>query len=1332
MNQEPYFPSVAADVSASVRNSIVPPGVRTISGSEESFQKLLLRIAAKAGERPDPSNLIQLFCRATREFFDVSGVYFWRCQAGDELVGEQADGKLAERFIGLRLRPAESTVTAEAVRQRRTVFANQVQSTVFPAAREFEARSLMAAPLLVFNEVIGAVTFLHDTNEEFFNEDLAAKATILAGQLGSLLEAARLGEASREEHRRAEILADVAHALHGSPDVGAVIEALADRLRLLLRTRLVCVLMRREGPFELKAVSAETPQLATAARARHDRQTLRFAADLAQRAVAAGEPVTLSIGADVHSLGNLVSPGMLIAAPFRTARTQGAILIYPRQDGVFTAEERALVSAIAGFGAVAVAHAELHATAHSQAQELHKLLEISLELSASADLDRFLQAFVVRASGFLGFGRCFIALLEDDRFQLRYGVERGEPKRVDTVFPEGVATKALRAKEVFWTDEASRVPGANLDVVSKCKVHQFLAVPLLGASGALLGMFGVLDRLEGTGVSPEDIRRSRALANQAAVMLEATRNLHLSEQHRKRAEALIELARDIDGSLRLPEFSSRFVRRAAELTQSGGGLLAVQQEGRWQPIALHQQQVALSASSIVDSEEATPEIEQALIQKGNHQKETQAIATAGLDRASERDLGATLGEFVSRHTERVISGSAQEMLGMESAAALRWTDCTLVRLSSAKGELAGVLCLSGRAGSWTQEDLVFLETMAGHAAMALENARLFTKIEQANRHWVEIFDAITDFIVVHDQSDRVLRVNRSLAAMIGVPPAELIGINIRALMALTSDSASYSCPFCRSTGDDSGEFAHPVFDRTYLVSTSRVHGVNGEGLQTIHVLKDISDRSEAERRYRELFDNIQEGLFFSTPSGRFVEVNDAMVRMLGYSSREELLQIDIPTQLYLTPEQRQRHAHLMQEQGHLRNFEATLRRKDGSPIHVLINAFGLYDGVGRLLQIRGLMLDVTGLRTYQSELHRERDFSGKILNNTQSLILVADTAGLISYANRRWYDAGFEQGELLGRPLLELAPNFARPLAEAVRSTLSGQQVDNLELEIVRKNGVAGKFSANLSPMRDEQGTVTSIVLVLTDITDSAVLRDKLVHAEKMAAVGQLVSGVAHEVNNPLTAILGFADLLMENPDLPDSARKDLRVILQEAQRTKQIVQNLLSFARQMPPQRNPVQLNTILRRTIQLRSYDFHSHGVEVIEHLDQDLPDVIGDAHQLQQVFLNILNNAYDAVREVGRPARIEIMSTKADDSVEVSFSDNGNGITHPDKIFDPFFTTKEVGKGTGLGLSICYGIVKEHGGEILCHNNMGGHGATFIVRLPAALKSASVGVAAGVTQP
>jgi two-component system NtrC family sensor kinase len=1202
----------------------------------------------------------------------------------------------------------------------------------------------MAAPLVVFDEVIGAVTFLHDSDDGFFNEDLAAKATILAGQLGSLLEATRLGEVSREEHRRAEILAEVATALHGTPDVAAVIEALADRLRLLLRTRLVSVLLRREGPFELRAVSAETPQLANSFRAGHDRQTVRFAADLAQRAVAAGEAITVSIGTDQHSLGNLVSPGLLIAAPFRTSRTQGAILVYPRTDGVFTVEEKSLVSAIAGFGAVAVAHAELCATAQGQAQELHQLLEISSELSSSGDLEHFLQAFVVRAAEFLAFGRCFIALLEDGQFHVRYAVKGGESRRADTIFPEGIATRSLRAKEVFWSDDLKQVPDADPEILARYNARQLLTVPLLGADGRVLGMFGVLDRLDDTGISREDIRRARALAAQVAVVLEVAHNLHQSELNRHRSDVLIQLAREIDGLLRLPDFARKFVERAVELCGAHAGAFALFQDGRFQTVALHSLPVVagrLPESSdhrrlVTHSEEARPNDPPSLALPSPRlpsQIRAETAHNSNEDQALQQKFTNALSELVTQRPGAVISGSAAELLGPELASSLGWSDCVVARLPGSNGELAGLLCLSGRSRPLAPADRDLLEAIAVHAAMALENARLFTRIEQANRHWLEIFDAITDLIVVHDESDKVLRVNRSLAAMIGVAPSELIGVNMRALLALTSEAKLYSCPFCRSMGEDSDEFVHPALDRTYLVSTSRVHGASGEGLQTIHVLKDITDRREAERRYRELFDNIQEGLFFSTPEGRFIEVNDALVSMLGYSSREELLQVDIPTQIYFSAEQRKRHAEALEKDGHLRNFESTLRRKNGSPIYVLINAFGMYDNLGRLLQIRGLMLDVTGVHTYQSELQRERDFSAKILSNTQSLILVSDTAGLVSYANRRWYEAGFEQKELLGRPLLELAaPGYVRPLSDALQATLRGVQVDNLELQITRGNGNVGQFSVNLSPMRDELGNINSIVVVMTDITDSAELRGKLVHAEKMAAVGQLVSGVAHEVNNPLTAILGFADLLLENPDLPDTARKDLRVILQEAQRTKQIVQNLLSFARQMPPQRNAVQLNVILRRTIQLRSYDFNSHGVDIVEHLDEGLPEVIGDAHQLQQVFLNILNNAYDAVHEVGRAARIEIMTTKAGEAVEVSFRDNGYGISNPDRIFDPFFTTKEVGKGTGLGLSICYGIVKEHGGEILCHNNIDGQGATFIVRFPAASHTASLSVAAGVNQP
>ena len=443
-----------------------------------------------------------------------------------------------------------------------------------------------------------------------------------------------------------------------------------------------------------------------------------------------------------------------------------------------------------------------------------------------------------------------------------------------------------------------------------------------------------------------------------------------------------------------------------------------------------------------------------------------------------------------------------------------------------------------------------------------------------------------------------------------------------------------------------------------------------------------------------------------------------MVRMLGYSSREELLRADVGPHLYPAPAARERFLSKLAELGVLRNYEETLRRKDGTLLHTLQNITAVRDASGRIAQIRGLMLDVTEQRTFQSQLQRERDFNQKILNTTQSMILVLDTAGLISYANRRCYETGYEESDLIGHRLVDwIEPSHRQDFEGALDTTAHGQQVENIELRVRRSDGSMGHFSISLSPMRDELNTVNSVVVVMTDITDATLLQAKLAHSEKMATIGRLVSGVAHEVNNPLAAILGFTDLLLENPEVPASARDDLQIILQETQRTKDIVQDLLSFARQRPVQRELVSVNSVLRQTIKLRSYDFASHGVEVREEFDEALAPALGDAQQLQQVFLNILNNAYDAVQESGRRGQITIRTRHQNQAIEVAIEDNGAGIVDPQRIFDPFYTTKHAGKGTGLGLSICYGIVRAHGGEIQCSNNDAEPGSTFLVRIPVA---------------
>lgn len=1264
--------------------------------ADEAFQELLLKFSAAAADHPstkDTSSLISLFCSATREFFQVDGAYFWKSSlSNDMLIGQEANGWMEDRFRGRHLSRDRTAVVQEAIEQRRAVYINNPDVSRFPMAAEFQAKSLMAVPLIVSGQVIGAAAFLHTSLTDFFNEDMAAKAMILAGQLGSLLEATRLSQVSREEQRRAEILAETAHALHSVPNDSSVMQALVDRLRVLLRTPLVDLLVRDGPAFKSSAFAAESADLETVVRSCYEQKCRCFAMDMAERAISAGETISASIDPATIGLGGFVPAGALLATPFRTSRTKGTILVYPRADGPFTPEEKALVSAVVGFGATAIANAELYSTAHEQAQELRQLLEISSELASTRQLDRFMQQFTLRAAEFLSYGRAFIALRENDEFQIRWASGHGETGPLRTAFPEGPATRKLLNKEVFWSDT---VPGEAVSEIAGIPANDMLAVPLLDSGNEVIGMFGVLDRLENAAVSQEHVARACALAAQATVALQVNRHLHLSEQHRRRADSLMRLALELSSFLHLPDFAQRLVARSAEMMSACGGALVIKEGTEFE-------------TAVLCCSAAPP-------------KE---------DTSVQRSFARSVSQILYRMEKSVQRVPAGEALGSDLAASLDWEAITVVKLAGASGELMGGLCLGGKNGVPEPQDEQLLQAMAGHASIALENTRLFGRMEQANRHWIEIFDAISDFIVVHDRADNVLRVNRSLADFIGLPPRQLIGVNMRALLAISKDAPLHSCPFCRNTGDGSDEYVHPVLERTYLVSTSRVHGATSEGLQTIHVLKDITDRREAERRYRELFDNIQEGLFFCTPEGRLIEVNDAMVRMLGFLSREDLLQVSLSAEIYASEGSYQRFSEQMRQHEMVRNHEDSLRRRDGSVIHVLINAFAVRDRQGQVIQYRGVMMDITGLKNFQAELQRERDFSGKILNNTQSLILVADTAGLISYANRRWHDLGYEHRHLLGLPLQDLVAAQRRPaLEEAFRSVLSGQQVDNLDLQILRGDASVGQFSVNMSPMRDEQGGVTSLVVVMTDVTDAATLQAKLVHAEKMAAVGQLVSGVAHEVNNPLTAILGFTDLLMENPELPESARKDLRVVLQEAQRTKQIVQNLLSFARQMPPQRKPVQLNIILRRTVQLRAYDLHNHGVQVDEQFDQQLPYVIGDSHQLQQVFLNILNNAYDAVRETGRPARIEIMTARSGDFVEVSFRDNGDGISHPERIFDPFFTTKEIGKGTGLGLSICYGIVHEHGGEILCHNNTGGPGATFVVRLPAVSEMISLGAAAGV---
>jgi two-component system NtrC family sensor kinase len=236
------------------------------------------------------------------------------------------------------------------------------------------------------------------------------------------------------------------------------------------------------------------------------------------------------------------------------------------------------------------------------------------------------------------------------------------------------------------------------------------------------------------------------------------------------------------------------------------------------------------------------------------------------------------------------------------------------------------------------------------------------------------------------------------------------------------------------------------------------------------------------------------------------------------------------------------------------------------------------------------------------------------------------------------------------------------------------------------------------------------------DINEKKKLDAQLLIAGKLASIGELAAGIAHEINNPLTIVTGYAQLLLENDDIPEEMASDLQKIYNESQRVVKIIQNLMSFARRNNPGKDSVEVNEVIGRALELQNYELVKSNITLTTHLAGDLPPLIADFNQLQQVVLTIMTNAQQALMEITGKRKITLSTSAERGFIRISIADNGPGIAveNMTRIFDPFFTTKEVGSGSGLGLSVCHGIVSEHNGRIYVESTTG-KGATFVVELP-----------------
>ena len=399
--------------------------------------------------------------------------------------------------------------------------------------------------------------------------------------------------------------------------------------------------------------------------------------------------------------------------------------------------------------------------------------------------------------------------------------------------------------------------------------------------------------------------------------------------------------------------------------------------------------------------------------------------------------------------------------------------------------------------------------------------------------------------------------------------------------------------------------------------------------------------------------------------------------------------------------------------GEEQRYETKIIRLDGVERDVAVSTTPL-ELDGELVGTVAMLRDITDQKRAHDTLARSEARYRNLVESASDAIVTFDASGRFTTVNHAGeLLSGYRREELIGQWFAPMLPDDELPkVLGHFQKALAGE-TGQYETTFYRKDREIRTISVTYStPQRDEE-----VLCLIRDVTDQKMLQEQLIQSEKMSAIGQLVSGVAHELNNPLAGISAFAQLLLTEKRFPPDQRTAAEMIYAEARRASRIVQNLLTFARQHKPERTSTSLNQVLDDALELRGYELRVRGIEVVRDYDEDLPETMADAHQLQQVFLNLITNAEQAMeKRQGNSQRLIVSTRRASNVIRIEVEDSGPGIPPNlvERIFNPFFTTKPTGSGTGLGLSISLGIVREHEGKIWAENSPTG-GARFTIELP-----------------
>jgi len=591
-------------------------------------------------------------------------------------------------------------------------------------------------------------------------------------------------------------------------------------------------------------------------------------------------------------------------------------------------------------------------------------------------------------------------------------------------------------------------------------------------------------------------------------------------------------------------------------------------------------------------------------------------------------------------------------------------------------------------------------------------------IMRSQRNFKDLIDSLDEVALAISLDGTLRTVNRRTSEILGIPYQQLVGHKLEEFLGapLHTETAGSLSRFLEKRNWSGVVEVHLKDDSRRLYYDCVVNAiVKGDDVTGASVLaRDITGQREKEQRFTQLFESLQEGVYISNPNGKLMEVNPALVSILGYGSKEEVLSLD-PAQLNVDANSDAVLGRGGSQSGRTRTRELRLKRKDGGVAVCVDTSTGVMDA-GRVIRYQGTLVDVTEKRALEHKVRRQEEFRRHLLESFPDLILVLDLKGQYTFVSARIAELlGYGPEHLLGQNVSD-AEKTSPELATLYRTVASGESaLTSAEYGSRHRDGGWRTMLGMASPLLDAEGKPAGVIISVRDVTMEKKLEQQIIQSERLAAMGQMIGGFAHELNNPLTSILGMAELLQES-EISEGARKQLTILHQQARRAAEIVQNLQYFARPPAPGRSQVNLNELVQRIVQMQTYPLRKSNVTVDFLPEPSIPAIVADPNQLMQVFLNLLLNAEQAIRESREKGTIRIRIGRKPDSVWLMFQDDGPGITTENlaHIFDPFFTTKRPGRGTGLGLSICKTVLREHGGNIEVTTAPEG-GAVFTITLP-----------------